>query len=80
MENKGFTISFKVSFISPSPSSIANKDTAIVLKEELETAMKLVGITNLSQVSSRFVNTKDLDNRIVNSILEEDESVLKSKI
>lgn len=42
--------------------------------------MRLVGITNLSQVSSRFVNTKDLDNLIVDSIVEEDESVLKSKI
>lgn len=80
MENKGFTISFKVGFTSQSPSKIADKDTAIVLKEELETAMRLVGITDLSQVSSKFVNTKDLDNLVVDSIVEGDESVLKSKI
>ncbi|RAO68205.1 uncharacterized protein BHQ10_004217 [Talaromyces amestolkiae] len=51
-----------------------------ILKEELETAMRLVGITDLSQVSSKFVNTKDLDNLVVDSIVEGDESVLKSKI
>ncbi|PCH03234.1 Aldolase-type TIM barrel [Penicillium occitanis (nom. inval.)] len=51
-----------------------------ILKEELETAMRLVGITDLSQVGSRFVNTKDLDYLVVDSIVNENGSVLKSKI
>ncbi|KAE8552582.1 hypothetical protein TMatcc_008049 [Talaromyces marneffei ATCC 18224] len=51
-----------------------------ILKDELETAMRLVGITDLSQVNSRFVNTKDLDYLVMDSIANGDGFVLKSKI
>lgn len=42
--------------------------------------MRLVGITDLSQASSRFVNTKDLDSLVVDSIVVGNESMLKAKI
>lgn len=74
------SISSKVSSNFPSTSGRANEDMTIVLKDELETAMRLVGITDLSQVNSRFVNTKDLDYLVMDSIANGDGFVLKSKI
>ncbi|KAH0836219.1 Cytochrome b2, mitochondrial [Fonsecaea pedrosoi] len=35
-----------------------------MLSEELETSMRLLGVTSLDQLSSRFVNTRDLDTSI----------------
>lgn len=37
---------------------------SIVLKEEMESVMKLIGIKNLSEVHSGLVNTLDVDNLV----------------
>ncbi|PYH67354.1 cytochrome B2 [Aspergillus vadensis CBS 113365] len=39
-----------------------------ILQAELETAMKLVGITDLSQANSALVNTQDLDHLVVRDV------------
>ncbi len=39
----------------------ANDEMAAVLKDELETSMRMVGITDLSQVHPGLVNTLDVD-------------------
>lgn len=53
----------------------------LVLKDELETSMRLTGITDLSQVSPRFVNTKDLDHLLMDTIHEgDDASLFRAKI
>lgn len=36
----------------------------IVLKDELETSMRLAGVTTLQEVTSRLVNTRDIDHLV----------------
>lgn len=53
----------------------------IVLKDELETAMRLTGITDLSQVHPGFVTTRELDHLVETTIHSDSgEYVLKSKM
>ena len=44
--------------------SIGKTDTWTVLRDELETSMRMVGITDLSQVHPGLVNTLDVDHLI----------------
>lgn len=41
---------------------------SIVLSEELETSMRLLGVTNLDQLRPEMVNTRDLDTSIMESV------------
>lgn len=45
--------------------------TILVLKDELETSMRLLGITSLDQATSKLVNTRDIDH-LVTEAGEED--------
>lgn len=45
-------------------------DSRIVLTSELQTAMKLVGITDLSQAHRGLLNTQDLDHLVVRELTE----------
>lgn len=52
-----------------------------VLKDELETAMRLAGITDLSQVHPGIVTTRELDHLVETKIQSDSgEYTLKSKI
>ena len=42
--------------------------TSVVMKDEIETTMKLLGITDLSQVHPGFLNTLDIDHLIPKSL------------
>lgn len=42
----------------------ADGDVIAVLRDELETSMRMVGVTNLSQVHPGLVNTLDVDHLI----------------
>jgi hypothetical protein len=56
------TVSYRRSFISR--NHLTNMFSTAVIQDELVTAMKLVGITNLSQVSPDLVNTRVVDHLI----------------
>lgn len=52
-----------------------------VLKDELETAMRLTGITDLSQVHPGFVTTRELDHLVETTIYSDSgKYMLKSKL
>jgi L-lactate dehydrogenase (cytochrome) len=40
----------------------------IVMKDELETTMRLLGMTDLSQAHPRFLNTCDIDHLVPKSL------------
>jgi L-lactate dehydrogenase (cytochrome) len=39
-----------------------------VLNDELETSMRLLGVTSIEELRPHMVNTEDLDNSIIRSI------------
>jgi hypothetical protein len=55
-------VSYRRSFISR--NHLTNMFSTAVIQDELVTAMKLVGITSLSQVSPDLVNTRVVDHLI----------------
>ena len=40
--------------------------TGLVLKDEIETSMRLLGTTNLDQATSNLVNTREIDHLVTN--------------
>jgi L-lactate dehydrogenase (cytochrome) len=40
----------------------------IVLRDEIETTMRLLGVTNVSQLGPHLLNTKALDGKIMTEI------------
>lgn len=49
-------------------SGKTNADTTTVMKDELETTMRLLGMTVISQAHPRFLNTGDIDHLVPRSI------------
>ena len=46
-----------------SPASIT--DLAPVMSEEIETTMRLLGVTNLDQLSAKYINTVALEREFI---------------
>jgi L-lactate dehydrogenase (cytochrome) len=52
-----------------------------VLSEEIETTMRLIGVTSLDQLGPNYVNTKQLDVELPDEIdIPADQPKLKSKL
>lgn len=65
------TVSSSASFVFVFGGGRCSADlSCVVLKDELETTMRLVGITDLSQAHPGLINTLDLDPLIPKAVEE----------
>lgn len=64
MELRVLSILFNVSFPLPFLKSNGSLMRSAVLKDEMESVMKLIGIKDLSEVHPGLVNTSDVDHLV----------------
>lgn len=51
-------------------------DAYLVLSDELETSMRLLGVTDVNQLRPHMVNTRELDSFIMSEIPDLDSSIM----